>query len=315
MEKRKDREFIFRAIVLLAGFVISAAVALYPGIGVSEKAGADLSALGLNDFVQSEITYEGVTREIYWHYELANQTIIGKKYDEAKAHLRIMDFYINIMPFLQRDSKFFQAEGAIRKFDAFAINLLAAIKQVNSNMGTSKADAAGASMTKNASAMCHFCHDVIKDKIREITPYGKPISNKEGVFGFVNQEVTYDGVMHEVYWHYEFCNQMIRANRVDDAKAHLKVMSFYAHLLPKLKKNPEYFKTPADIKNFDAVAATLIQTIDTGYSQLGSGDTTAIGNQMYAGVSKTCAVCHDKIKSKKPVREPTAYGKKISLGK
>jgi len=136
-----------------------------------------------------------------------------------------------------------------------------------------------------------------------------------GLADFVASEITYDGVMHELYWHYEFANQMMRVDRIEDAKAHLKVMGFYINLLPYLKelRDEKFFKRPEERQQFDNYAEELLTAINKAYDELGVGDTAELGKQMEKKVSAMCHHCHDILRDN--VREITPYGQKMVLGK
>ena len=305
-----------KAAVILTAMIIVAWVVLKPTPGVTEKKDPGLAKLGLGDFIATEITYDGVMHEIYWHYELANHTILEKKFNETDAHLRILNFYINILPFLQRDSEFFKTPDSIRKFDAYAINLLESVDSLRGKLGKDDATVVGKKMEKNTTAMCKHCHDDLKKiRIREITPFGEKIDIEGGMTGFITEEITYDGVMHEIYWHYEFANQMLRLNRTDDAKAHLMVMIYYVDMLPGLQRDEEFFNKPDDVKNFDEYAKKLKSALKTSYGNIGKKSIDDVGKQMESSVSRMCHHCHDRLRDKAPIREITPYGNKITLGK
>jgi len=141
-----------------------------------------LESLGLADFAAMEITYDGVMHELYWHYEFANQMMRVDRIDDAKAHLKVMGFYINLLPYLKdlRQEKFFKRPEDRRQFDNYAQDLLNAINQAHDELGAGDAVKLGKKMEENVSAMCHHCHDILRDDIREITPYGQKISLGKG---------------------------------------------------------------------------------------------------------------------------------------
>lgn len=174
---------VSRTVVL--GLVIGAVLGVFTlAFSSGEESGekSTLESLGLADFAASEITYDGVMHELYWHYEFANQMIRVGRIDDAKAHLKVMGFYINLLPYLNdlREEKFFKRPEDRQQFDNYAENLLNAINKAYSELGVGDAAELGKQMEKNVSAMCHHCHDVLRDDIREITPYGQKISLGKG---------------------------------------------------------------------------------------------------------------------------------------
>lgn len=139
------------------------------------KADPKLVELGLADFVQSEITYDGVMHELYWHYEFANQMIRVARYEDAKAHLRIITFYVNLLPYLNREQKFFQDPNAVKKFDQYAQDLITLSNEMIAKLGKGDPVELGKEMEKKVSYLCYHCHKDLKTPIRDITPYGKKI--------------------------------------------------------------------------------------------------------------------------------------------
>ena len=140
--------------------------------------GRDLKDLGLTDFVQTEMSYDGVMHELYWHYEFANQMIRVGRVEDAKAHLRMISFYVNLLPYLTRekDKQFFRDATTTKKFDQYAQDLLSIVDQMGRSLGSGSTDAAGKEMQKRVDYLCYHCHkDLKKTPIREITPYGKKI--------------------------------------------------------------------------------------------------------------------------------------------
>jgi len=175
MKRVYDRKAFFRTVVV-AALVALAVWAIMAPRSTSAKQ-VSLKALGLENFVASEITYDGVMHELYWHYEFANQMIRVGRITDAKAHLRVMSFYINLMPMLKglRDKKFFQNEQSRKKFDSYAMNLLNNIEKTRKQLGSGNPVELGKQLEKNVSAMCNHCHDKLREPIRDITPYGKKI--------------------------------------------------------------------------------------------------------------------------------------------
>ncbi len=141
---------------------------------------------------------------------------------------------------------------------------------------------------------------------------GETDMSKLGLAEFAQAEITYDGVMHELYWHYEFANQMIRVGRVEDAKAHLKMITFYVNLLPYLSRDKKFFKDPAAMKKYDQYANDLLDIVARISSNMGSGNIRQIGNEMEGRISNLCYHCHKDLKT--PVRKVTPYGRKIDMG-
>ena len=152
--------------------------------------------------------------------------------------------------------------------------------------------------------------------VTSLPTVGKRVANPDmkdlGLKDFVTSEITYDGVIHELYWHYEFANQMIRVGRIEDARAHLRVMSFYINLLPYLQRDEKFFKDQKSQKDFDTYAEELLTIVDKMYKQLGAGDVGDMGDRMGTRISQICHHCHDELRT--PVREITPYGRKIVLG-
>ena len=142
--------------------------------------GRDLESLGLKDFIQSEITYDGVMHELYWHYEFANQMIRVARIEDAKAHLRVMSFYVNLLPYLAREKKFFKDPEAVKKFDQYAQDLIKIVDQMIKALGTGSAAEVGKEMEKRISYFCYHCHKDLKTPIRKITPYGTKINMGPG---------------------------------------------------------------------------------------------------------------------------------------
>lgn len=136
--------------------------------------------------------------------------------------------------------------------------------------------------------------------------------SKLGLTEFAQAEITYNGVMHELYWHYEFANQMIRVGRVEDAKAHLKMITFYVNLLPYLSRDKKFFKNPASVKKYDQYATDLLDIVARISRDMGSGSMRQMGNEMEERISSLCFHCHKDLKT--PVRKVTSYGKKIDMG-
>ena len=139
-----------------------------------------LKDLGLAEFAQTEMTYDGVMHELYWHYEFANQMIRVNRIDDAKAHLRMLPFYVNLLPFLNREKKFFKDPEAVKKFDTYAQDLINITEQLSKSLGTANADAAGKEMQKRIDYLCFHCHKDLKTPIRDLTPYGKKIEMSPG---------------------------------------------------------------------------------------------------------------------------------------
>lgn len=140
-----------------------------------QGATSNLAELGLADFVQSEITYDGVMHELYWHYEFANQMIRVARYDDAKAHLKIIAFYVNLLPYLTREQKFFRAPAAVKKFDQYAQDLITLSNELITKLGNGDPVGLGKEMEKRVSYLCYHCHKDLKTPVRDITPYGKKI--------------------------------------------------------------------------------------------------------------------------------------------
>ncbi len=169
------KSLLKNAVVICLAVVATWAVMSSTSSG--QKKGSTLAAIGLDDFVKSEITYDGVMHELYWHYEFANQMIRVGRIVDAKAHLRVMNFYVNILPYMHslRDKRIFNNQESAKKFDSYAINLLKVIDRIYADLGKKNPAELGKQLEKNVSAMCHHCHDVLRDNVREVTPYGKKI--------------------------------------------------------------------------------------------------------------------------------------------
>ncbi len=176
------REVLKMAVLALLIGVVPGVFTLAFSSGEKSEEETTLQSLGLADFAASEITYDGVMHELYWHYEFANQMMRVERIDDAKAHLKVMGFYVNLLPYLNdlRQEKFFKRPEDRRQFDNYAENLLKAINEAHGELGTGDAVELGKKMEKNVSAMCHHCHDILRDDIREITPYGQKISLGKG---------------------------------------------------------------------------------------------------------------------------------------
>ena len=176
--KRKEF-FVFRAAVL---FFLIAVLALIIFIQPKPTRGdrSDLKGLGLEEFVQSEITYDGVMHELYWHYEFANQMIRVARVEDAKAHLRIISFYVNLLPYVAREKKFFSNPESVRKFDQYAQDLIKITDQIRKNLGRGNIEESGRELEKRISYICYHCHKDLKTPIRDITPYGKKVEMGAG---------------------------------------------------------------------------------------------------------------------------------------
>jgi|GEM_PF-3170270 len=166
----------FRGVVLAGlGVIFIIAVFVNPIRPQGAQGDRQLKDLGLAEFVQTEMTYDGVMHELYWHYEFANQMIRVNRTEDAKAHLRMIPFYVNLLPFLSREKKFFKDPEAVKKFDNYAQDLINISEQLTKSMGTGNTEAVGKELQKRIDYLCFHCHKDLKTPIREITPYGKKI--------------------------------------------------------------------------------------------------------------------------------------------
>lgn len=129
--KRKPGKFVKPDFLVFA--VVTAIATSY--LLSQQRGDSKLAELGLADFVQSEITYDGVMHELYWHYEFANQMIRVARYEDAKAHLKIIVFYVNLLPYLNREQKFFQDPAAVKKFDQYAQDLITLSNEMIAKLG------------------------------------------------------------------------------------------------------------------------------------------------------------------------------------
>ena len=176
----KSRGFLKTMVLAGLASALTWVVMSVPSIGVPEKKDAPMANLGLKEFTQSEITYDGVMHELYWHYEFANQMMRVGMIEDAKAHFKVLSFYVNLLPMLQRDGKFFKTPDSKANFDKYATGLLESLDKVYRNLNATNTKELGAQMEKDISAMCHHCHDVLKEPVREITPYGQTIVLGQG---------------------------------------------------------------------------------------------------------------------------------------
>jgi len=174
------RNFYKAGIVSVLAVAIIWAVTSIPSAGVQEKRDAGMESLGLKEFTQSEITYDGVMHELYWHYEFANQMMRANRIEDAKAHFKVLSFYVNLLPMLDRDQKFFKTPDSKKKFDSYATGLLTSVDNIYKNLNSGNTKEYGIQMEKETSAMCHHCHDSLKEPVREITPYGQSIVLGQG---------------------------------------------------------------------------------------------------------------------------------------
>jgi hypothetical protein len=163
--------------VFLLGASLAAATVLVIRGGASRAGeGRDMSELGLAEFVQSEITYDGVMHEFYWHYEFANQMIRVGRTEDALAHLKMITFYVNLLPYLTREKKFFKDAESSQIFDKHAQELLSLVNEISRSIKSGNiSEEEGKMIEKRIAYLCYHCHKDLKTPIRDITPYGKKI--------------------------------------------------------------------------------------------------------------------------------------------
>lgn len=149
-----------------------AAVLIFIGLRSTEAGRADMKQLGLQGFVQEEFDYTEAMHELYRHYEFANASFTAVRYEDAEAHLRVISFYVNLLPMIRLDKKFVRNAKDRKKFDKFATDLIATIDKTLTKFKAKKYAEAGKEISNHMTDMCKWCHNNIRKPYKDPTKFG-----------------------------------------------------------------------------------------------------------------------------------------------
>lgn len=141
-------------------------------LNYSQAGPKSLDELGLGDFIKEEFDYTEVMHELYRHYEFGNASFSAMQYDDAEAHLRVMKFYVNLLPMVRLDKKFIRNQKDQKKFDKFATDLIAALEKTLSKLKDKKYSEAGREISNQMTNMCKYCHNNIRKPYKDPTKFG-----------------------------------------------------------------------------------------------------------------------------------------------